>query len=84
MCFFLVDLWIIISNFFIKLLIKFVESIGSTINCNYTSVYLHNQLVSKKLTSLIDVSAREVDKLKNEPLFYIYDDGTVEKRIIIH
>jgi hypothetical protein len=31
----------------------------------------------------IDVLGRETKGAKNEPLFYIYDDGTVEKRIVI-
>jgi hypothetical protein len=26
---------------------------------------------------------RETKEKKNEPLFYIYDDGTVEKKIIL-
>ena len=30
-----------------------------------------------------DILGREVEGNKNEPLFYIYDDGTVEKRIVI-
>jgi len=41
---------------------------------------------SKYLINIIDVLGREVDPVKvieNTPLFYIYDDGTVEKRIII-
>ena len=33
--------------------------------------------------SIVDVLGRESEYLKNQPLFYIYDDGTVEKRIII-
>jgi hypothetical protein len=31
----------------------------------------------------IDVLGRKTKGTKNEPLFYIYDDGTVEKRITI-
>ena len=37
---------------------------------------------SKKLLEITDLLGRET-KQKNQPLFYIYDDGTVEKRIII-
>ena len=44
---------------------------------------MQNQLASNKLTKVIDVLGREVDGAKSEPLFYIYDDGTVEKKIII-
>ena len=59
------------------------ESISSPINCNSTGIYLQNQLVSNKLTKVIDVLGREVDGTKSEHLFYIYDDGKVEKKIII-
>ena len=37
---------------------------------------------SKKLLKITDFLGRETNA-KNQPLFYIYDDGTVEKRIII-
>ncbi|MEE2931535.1 MAG: choice-of-anchor B family protein [Bacteroidota bacterium] len=37
----------------------------------------------KELLKIIDFLGRETRKKKNQPLFYIYDDGTVEKRIII-
>jgi len=37
----------------------------------------------KTLLKVTDVLGRETKGNKNEPLFYIYDDGTVEKRIII-
>jgi hypothetical protein len=36
-----------------------------------------------KLLKIVDVLGREVKPTSNTPLFYIYDDGTVEKRIII-
>jgi len=38
---------------------------------------------SKYLINIIDVLGRETKGTKNEPLFYIYNDGTVEKRIVI-
>jgi len=37
----------------------------------------------KKLIKTIDVLGRENKGTKNTPLFYIYNDGTVEKQIII-
>ncbi len=37
---------------------------------------------NRKLQKVIDVLGRET-KQTNQPLFYIYDDGTVEKRIVI-
>ncbi|MGY8989811.1 MAG: zinc metalloprotease [Flavobacteriales bacterium] len=38
---------------------------------------------NKKLVRMIDLLGREVKKIRNTPLFYIYDDGTVEKKIIL-
>ena len=37
----------------------------------------------KNLTKITDLLGRETDGKRNTPLFYIYDDGTVEKRITI-
>ena len=38
---------------------------------------------NRELVKVIDLLGRENKGAKNEPLFYIYDDGTVEKRIVI-
>ena len=38
---------------------------------------------TRKLIEIVDVLGRESEQLKNQPIFYIYDDGTVEKKIII-
>ena len=38
---------------------------------------------NKKILKVVDVLGKETKGKKNEPLFYIYDDGTVEKRITI-
>jgi len=37
---------------------------------------------NRKLISIVDVLGRQNKGKKNEPLFYIYDDGTVEKKFI--
>jgi len=47
---------------------------------NTTSISEIN--TNKKLLNIIDVLGRET-KQTNQPLFYLYDDGTVEKRIVI-
>ncbi|MBC8266886.1 MAG: prolyl oligopeptidase family serine peptidase [Flavobacteriales bacterium] len=39
--------------------------------------------INKKLLKITDILGRETIPTKNTPLFYIYDDGTVEKKIII-
>ena len=48
------------------------------------SVSVENTTIqNKKLVKIIDLLGREVKKIRNTPLFYIYDDGRVEKRIIL-
>ena len=36
---------------------------------------------SRKLIKVIDILGRETNVLKNTILFYMYDDGTIEKNI---
>ena len=40
-------------------------------------------LENRRLIKIVDLLGRESGKLKNQPLFYIYDDGSYEKKIII-
>ena len=40
-------------------------------------------LDNKKLIKIVDILGRDKNKNKNEILFYLYDDGKVEKRIIL-
>lgn len=37
----------------------------------------------KRLVKIVDVLGRETKEIKNQPLYYIYNDGTIEKKIII-
>lgn len=46
-------------------------------------VYLENNSISKRLVSIKNIIGRETKEKRNQPLFYIYNDGTVEKRITI-
>ncbi len=46
----------------------------------FTEPILNNQ---RMIVKIIDLLGRETKEKKNEPLFYIYDDGTVEKRITV-
>jgi hypothetical protein len=41
------------------------------------------EVAKTKVIRIIDVLGRESEQLNNQPLFYIYDDGTVEKKIIL-
>ena len=38
---------------------------------------------NKELIKITDLLGRETKGSKNEPLFYIYDNGTVEKKLIV-
>jgi Leucine-rich repeat (LRR) protein len=49
-------------------------------NCSTTNI--NEDTTNKKLLKVTDLLGRET-KQTNQPLFYIYDDGTVEKRIVI-
>ena len=49
-------------------------------NCSTTAIEEHT--TNKELLKVTDLLGRET-KQTNQPLFYIYDDGTVEKKIVI-
>ena len=44
---------------------------------------LDNQLCNERPYKIIDLLGRTVNENPNSPLFYLYEDGTVEKKIII-
>ncbi len=48
-----------------------------------TNNQLSQQSYKKQLHKVTDVLGRESKKIKNATLFYIYNDGTVEKKLII-
>jgi len=50
---------------------------------NSVSVNEDQPFESKKLKNITDLLGQEIPMRKNTPMFYIYDDGTVEKRIVI-
>jgi hypothetical protein len=50
-------------------------------NCPPSAIEEHT--TNKELLKVTDLLGRETKGTKNEVLFYIYDDGTVEKRIVI-
>ncbi len=47
-----------------------------------SSIIINDNVQSKELIKTIDLFGRET-KVRNQPLFYIYDDGTVNKKMII-
>ena len=44
---------------------------------------INEHISNKELIKVTDILGRKTKGTKNEPLFYIYDDGTIEKKIII-
>ena len=68
-----VEVWKFVSKF----------DINGLIDCNTTSNQEINNSHNKKISAITDVLGRETKILKNIPLFYIYNDGRVEKKIII-
>ncbi len=66
---------------------KFVQAVTFTsdflynlLPCNQTTFIAENIKNNRKLLQIVDILGREVKPIKNAPLFYIYDDGSVEKR----
>tara|TARA_Y100000589_G_scaffold202856_1_gene191362 strand:+ start:12868 stop:13911 length:1044 start_codon:yes stop_codon:yes gene_type:complete len=53
------------------------------IGCSTTSHFNMDILNSKKLVRIVDVLGFRREEVKNQPIFYIYDDGSVEKKIIL-
>ena len=37
----------------------------------------------KKITKIVDILGREIKSKNNRPLFYIYNDGSVEKKVYL-
>lgn len=44
---------------------------------------LESSIKPKKIVRIVDVLGRESKPKPNVPLFYIYNDGTVEKRFVV-
>jgi len=57
-------------------------SYGTILNCSgTTSIQEHS--TNKELLKVTDILGQDIKEKANTSLFYIYDDGTVEKRIVI-
>ena len=54
-----------------------------TSNCINTNAVEVLEPLKSKLVRITDMLGQETSYRRNTPLFYIYDDGTVEKRIVI-
>ena len=42
-----------------------------------------NLNINKQVVKLLDILGREVNQTTNQILFYIYDDGSVEKKFVV-
>ena len=62
---------------------SFIDSLQCIINCSSTHISDFDNFNSGKVIKIVDVFGQETPYRKNTPLFYIYDDGTVEKKIIL-
>ena len=52
-------------------------------SCGGVSVNITENNINKETSKIFDFLGRETRVQNNIPLFYIYDDGTVEKKIIL-
>ena len=68
-----IELWNFLSKF----------DVNGLIACNSTNQIDFDSVNSKSLIRVVDLLGRESKDFNSKPLFYIYDDGTVEKKIII-
>ena len=48
-----------------------------------SSIHISNHKPERKLLSMTDIMGRETVEKNNSIVFYLYDDGSVEKIIII-
>ncbi len=67
------EIWNFVSKF----------DINGLINCNTSSNHEIQITKDRKLIKITDMLGRDIKELKNIPLFYLYNDGIVEKKIII-
>jgi len=75
-----IEIWKFVSRYDINGLIGCITtSVNENNGHNDNKVFPYN----KQLIKIVDLLGRESKDLKSQPLFYIYDDGTVEKKIIL-
>jgi hypothetical protein len=64
------------------------NNLWSTVNliavgCQSVTAVQSEMIKDRTLLKIIDILGRETKPETNTPLFYMYNDGTVEKRIVI-
>ena len=62
-----------------------LDSINTCVLVNpvLSSQFLNSKINNRKIISIKDIFGRKTNGTNNQPLFYIFDDGTVEKKIVI-
>ena len=60
-----------------------IVSTSVTVNAYTTTDIIDIENDSKNLRNITDMLGQETPYRRNTPLFYIYDDGTVEKKIVL-
>ena len=68
-----VEVWNFVSKF---------DMMG-LIGCNSTNHFNIDIINPKTLIRRVDILGKESNEIKNQLLFYIYDDGTVEKKLLV-
>ena len=61
----------------------FYYNIEVEVPCENLTTAINEFSLNKKLIKIVDILGRNVTKIQNSALFYIYDDGSVEKHLII-
>ena len=69
---------------------RFIQAIDFTTSflypllpCNNTTTQIYDKTYDKKLLKIVDLLGREIKSNNNSPLFYIYNDGSVEKKVLL-
>ena len=69
------------SNNWTNILPQHYFSNNCPVKCSSSNIYEYNY--NKNILHKIDVLGRNVKEIKNTPVFFIYDNGTVEKKVIL-
>ena len=72
-----------IDNRFIQALDFTTSFLYPLLPCNSTTTHISDETYDKKLLKIVDILGREIKSNNNSPIFYIYNDGSVEKKIYL-
>ena len=74
--------WVGNPDFYFDIGVSFSNNCNNSCSNNNTA-FDECENLNKELIKIIDILGRDINEERKTLLFYIYDDGTVEKRIII-